>query len=69
MKSAGAFFFRCGGWRTIPASSVLPFGLFKGTSLRNVETDYLIWLLGQSFVRKSFRSRIDRYLPQRSASA
>jgi hypothetical protein len=52
-----------------PGEFIFPFGPFKGTSLRNVETDYLIWLLGQSFVRKSFRSRIERHLAQRSASA
>ncbi len=52
-----------------PGEFVLPFGPFKGTLLRNVETDYLIRLLGQSFVRKSFRSRIERHLAQRSASA
>ena len=52
-----------------PGEFVLPFGPFKGTSLRNVETDYLLRLLGQGFVRKSFRSRIERHLAQRIAAA
>jgi hypothetical protein len=52
-----------------PGEFVLPFGPFKGTSFRHLETDYLLRLLGQRFVRKSFRSRIERHLAQRSASA
>lgn len=52
-----------------PGEFVLPFGPFKGTALGNVETDYLLRLLGQSFVRKSLRNRIERHLAQRDASA
>jgi hypothetical protein len=52
-----------------PSEFVLPFGPFKGTPLRNIDTDYLLRLLGQSSVRKSFRSRIERHLAQRGAAA
>jgi hypothetical protein len=52
-----------------PGEFILPFGPFKGIALRNIQTDYLIRLLGQSFVRKSLRSRIERHLAQRVAAA
>jgi len=52
-----------------PGEFILPFGPFKGIALRNIQTDYLIRLLGQSFVRKSLRSRIERHLAQRDAAA
>jgi hypothetical protein len=48
---------------------VLPFGPFKGFALRDIEEDYLLRLLGQSFVRKAFRTRIERHLAERRASA
>ena len=48
-----------------PGEFVLPFGPFKGAALGNLETDYLLRLLGQSFVRKSLRSRVERHLAQR----
>jgi hypothetical protein len=51
-----------------PGEFVLPFGPFKGWRLREVETDYLIRLLGQSFVRRSYRTRIERALAERMAA-
>ena len=48
---------------------VLPFGPFKGVALRDIEEDYLLRLLGQGFVRKSFRTRIERHLAERRTSA
>ncbi len=44
---------------------ILPFGPFKGRMLREVDSDYLLRLLGQSFVRRSFRTRIERHLAER----
>lgn len=51
-----------------PGDFVLPFGPFKGSRLREVNTDYLLRLLGQSFVRKSFRTRIEHHLAQRAVA-
>jgi hypothetical protein len=48
---------------------VLPFGPFKGKRLCELERDYLIRLLGQSAVRKSFRTRIERHVAERDAKA
>jgi hypothetical protein len=50
-----------------PGEYVLPFGPFKGQPLRTIEADYLIRLLGQSFVRKQMRTRIERHLAERQA--
>jgi hypothetical protein len=52
-----------------PSEFVLPFGPFKGMALRNLDTDYLLRLLGQGFVRKSLRSRIERHLAEREVSS
>jgi hypothetical protein len=48
---------------------VLRFGPFKGRALREIDTDYLLRLLGQSAVRKAFRTRIERHLAERAAGA
>ena len=48
---------------------MLPFGPFKGYRLRDVSIDYLIQLLGQGSVRKSFRTCIERHLSERAAGA
>jgi hypothetical protein len=50
-----------------PGKFVLPFGPFKGRELRYVETDYLIRLLGDGSVRRSFRTRIERHVAERIA--
>jgi hypothetical protein len=38
-------------------------------ALRHVETDYLLRLVGQTWVRRAFRSRIEHHLAQRGAAA
>lgn len=48
-----------------PGEFVLPFGPFNGYKLREIDADYLLQLLGQSFVRRSFRTRIERHLAER----
>jgi hypothetical protein len=44
---------------------ILPFGPFRGHKLKDIHSDYLLSLLGQGFVRKSFRTRIERHLADR----
>jgi len=51
-----------------PGEFVLSFGPFKGYKLRQLDTEYLIWMLGHSFVRGGFRTRIERHLAERIAS-
>jgi hypothetical protein len=48
---------------------VLPFGPYKGRALGEIDTDYLLRLLGQSAVRRSFRTRIERHLAERAVGA
>jgi hypothetical protein len=48
-----------------PGEYILPFGPNRGRKLREIDIDYLIRLLGQGFVRKSFRTRIERHLAER----
>ncbi len=50
-----------------PGDFVMPFGPYKGRPLCEIETDYLIRLLGQSMIRKSFRTRIERHVAERAA--
>jgi hypothetical protein len=51
-----------------PGEFVLHFAPFKGYKLRQLHTEYLIGMLGHSFVRGSFRTRIERHLAERIAS-
>lgn len=48
-----------------PGDFILPYGPFRGVKLRDLSTDYLIRLLGQSSVMKAFRTRIERHLAER----
>lgn len=48
-----------------PGSFILPFGPFRGTPLRRIDIDYLIRLLGDGSVKKSFRTRIERHVAER----
>lgn len=48
---------------------VLPFGPWKGNKLSDIDTDYLIRLLGQTFIQRSYRTRIERHLAERQAMA
>lgn len=52
-----------------PGDFILPFGPFKGYMLRDISADYLVGLLGQGSVRKSFRTRIERHLAERFQQA
>ena len=52
-----------------PGEYVIPFHPFKGKRLRELETDYLIRLLGRGDVRKSLRTRIERHLAERLVRA
>lgn len=52
-----------------PGDFVIRFQPFKGKRLRDLDTDYLLRLLGQTFVRKSLRTRIERHLAERQSFA
>ena len=51
-----------------PGVFQIPFGPYKGLALRNLDSDYLVRLLGMSFVRKSMRCRVERELARRQAT-
>lgn len=49
-----------------PGEYVVPFHPFKGAKLKELDSDYLVRLLGQSWVRRSLRCRIERHLAERN---
>jgi hypothetical protein len=51
-----------------PGVFQMPFGPYKGLFLRDLDSDYLIRLLGMTFVRGSMRCRVERELARRQAT-
>lgn len=51
-----------------PGAFQIPFGPYKGLPLRKLDSDYLIRLLGMTFVRGSMRCRVERELARRQAT-
>jgi len=52
-----------------PGQFIMPFGPYRKMMLKDIDCDYLVRLLGQSWVKKSYRTRIERVVAQRLEQA
>ncbi len=51
---------------TSTADCAMPFGQYKGHTLRDCPTDHLDWLIGQDWLHEPLKTRIEDHLKTRA---